>query len=179
MMGSKRAALFLVGLAGAVWQARAMGALNASAILMPQQLGPSDWRYSLTLHDTGSTAIGSFWFSWIPGENFMATAPSAISSPATWSGSPMNFGASDGHSILWSGSTPIAAGRSLSGFRFDSASSPGQLAGVRRRARAGRRGPGAAPDCSYTVAAAARELGLYLKTMEACCVSTLAAVCSR
>lgn len=127
-MGSKRAALFLVALAGAVWQARAMGALSASAVLTPQQLGPNSWRYSLTLNDTGSTPIGTFWFSWIPGENFMPTPASGIVSATKWSGSAMNFGATDGNGILWSTSSPLAAGQSLTGFQFDSASSPAKLA---------------------------------------------------
>ena len=127
-MGSKRIALIVVALAGVGWQGRAMGALSASAVLTPQQLGPNSWRYSLTLSDTGSTPIGSFWFSWIPGENFMPTAASAISSPATWSGSSMNFGATDGNSVLWSTSSPLAAGQSLGGFAFDSTSPPAKLA---------------------------------------------------
>ena len=113
----------------ALWPAPAIAALSASAILTPQQLGPDSWRYSITLYDTGSTSIGMWWFAWAPSENFMPTAPTNIMPPPGWSSSDTNFGSSDGHAILWTPTTPLAAGESLSGFQFDSASSPTELAG--------------------------------------------------
>lgn len=123
-----RPAIVIV-LAGGLWQAPAIAALSASAILTPQQLRPDSWRYSITLYDTGSTSIGMWWFAWAPSENFMPTAPTNIMPPPGWSSSDTNFGSSDGHAILWTPTTPLGPGESLGGFQFDSASSPAELAG--------------------------------------------------
>ena len=114
---------------GLLWQSTALGGLAASATLTPTQLGPTSYRYDITLHDTGSTPIGTFWFSWVPGADFMPTAPSNISSPEGWSAFSEGGGGSDGYSIQWTTPSPIAAGTSLSGFQFDSATTPSQMAG--------------------------------------------------
>ncbi len=47
----------------------------ASATISSIQLDATDWQYNLTLTDMGTTDIGTFWFAWVPGEDFMAVAP--------------------------------------------------------------------------------------------------------
>jgi hypothetical protein len=97
------------------------------------QLTPGNWQYSFTLNDTGTTNIGTFWFSWKPGQDYMPTVPANITAPTGWvfqvTGSN---NATDGNAVQWvanagSAETP---GQSLTGFSFDSATTPDQMAGL-------------------------------------------------
>ena len=103
----------------------------ASATISSTQLDATDWQYNLILNDTGTTDVGTFWFSWVPGEDFMGVAPSGVSSPAGWTDNVTNGGAGDGFAIQWL-ATPgdeLTPGNSLAGFQFDSTISPAQMAG--------------------------------------------------
>jgi len=89
------------------------------------------YNYDVTVTDTGSTTIGTFWFGWVPGGDFLPSAPSAASDPAGWShtfaGSNNSF---DGTSIEWTAaSNLITSGHSLSGFKFSTKDSPAVLTG--------------------------------------------------
>ncbi len=103
----------------------------ASATISSTQLGPTDWQYDLTLTDTGTTDIGTFWFSWVPGEDFMGVAPSDVSSPAGWTDNVTHGGATDGYAIQWlaGAGDQLTPGNSLGGFQFDSTISPAEMAG--------------------------------------------------
>ena len=57
---------------------------SASATITATQLGPSTYQYTVMLDDTGSTTIGTFWFAWVPGEDFLDTKPSSVTAPAGW-----------------------------------------------------------------------------------------------
>jgi hypothetical protein len=88
--------------------------------------------YALTLDNTGGTTIGTFWYAWVPGKDFMPGAiPTSILSPPGWTGTVTGSGNStDGYAIQWkatSGTNDLAAGSSLSGFEFDSTLSATQL----------------------------------------------------
>jgi len=88
------------------------------------------FNYSLTLHNTGTTNIGSFWLGWIPGEDFLPTTPTNILKPSGWSATLNGGGVGDGHSIEFiDGGAPLAPGASLSGFGFTTNDTPAQLAG--------------------------------------------------
>src|SRR5258706_349712 len=65
-----------------LWHIPAYGAIGASATITPSQLGPSSYEYAMTLTNTGTTPIGTFWFAWFPGYDLLPHAPSAIKSPA-------------------------------------------------------------------------------------------------
>jgi hypothetical protein len=102
---------------------------QASATITAVQDG-EDWQYSLTLNDIGSEPIGTFWFSWVPGEDFLATRPISVTDPAGWTDSITNFGPSDGFAIQWVASSgTLAAGDSLTGFSFTSADPPASVFG--------------------------------------------------
>jgi PEP-CTERM motif-containing protein len=104
----------------------------ATADLTPTKIGPSLYQYSVTLHDTGTTNIGTFWFGWVPGQNFMSSSPTSILSPTSWMDAVTHGGPGDGYAIQWVASNPGAAltpGNSLSGFVFDSTMTPSQMAG--------------------------------------------------
>ena len=41
--------------------------LDATATYTDMLVSPGVYQYDLTLNNTGTTTIGTFWFSWIPG----------------------------------------------------------------------------------------------------------------
>src|ERR1700679_1557189 len=79
--------------------------------------------YSITLDNTGTTTIGTFWFGWVPGNGFFSATPTDIGRPAGWTEMTTNSGAA----IQFVTSTPLAAGSTLSGFTFDSTETPAEL----------------------------------------------------
>lgn len=106
-------------------------ALVADATVTGSPIGGGVYHYTVTLHNTGTTTVGTLWFSWIPGANFMTAVPTAITSPTGWSGSL--FGGAGSASILWQANTAasrLAAGGTLSTFAFNSTHSPADLSGL-------------------------------------------------
>jgi hypothetical protein len=123
----------LCALASAGLTGSAVAALGGSADLTPNTIA-GGYHDSIAIHNTGNTTIGTFWFSWIRGYDFMPHSPTNIVTPAGWNmtvfGGPYP---ADGYSILWQASAPanyLAAGSSLSGFAFDTVDSPTVLAGL-------------------------------------------------
>jgi hypothetical protein len=94
----------------------------------------SIFNYTGVLNNTstdGST-IGTLWFSWVPGEDFLPTSPTNVTSPTGWQDVITHGGSTDGFAIQWTAMTPaadLAAGASLTGFGFTSADTPAQLQG--------------------------------------------------
>jgi hypothetical protein len=106
------------------------GAEVASATISSMQTGPGSSQYNLALNNTGTTTLGTFWFSWIPGDNFMPVSPTSITSPGGWQDMVTHGGPSNGFAIQWTAKTPandLAAGSSLTGFSFDSSLTLAQL----------------------------------------------------
>lgn len=103
--------------------------IMATATYTPTLVSPGVYNYALTLNNTGTTNIGTFWFSWVPGAGFLSPVPVAgsITSPAGWTFTATNAGAG----IRWvtTGSL-LASGSSLSGFSFSSTETPAQLAAI-------------------------------------------------
>jgi hypothetical protein len=102
---------------------------SASAVLSatPAMGGYLD---QITLDDTGSTNLGSFWYSWIPGVDYMSVSPTNVQSPTGWGDTITHTGPSDGYAIQWvNNSGPaLTAGNSLSGFSFNTTLAPSTLA---------------------------------------------------
>lgn len=99
-----------------------MGALAGNASFAPNLLGPPT-AYAGTINNTGTTTIGTFWFAWIPGQNYMGSAPTSVSSPAGWTSLVTHGSSTDGWGIRWTATSTasyIAPGTSLSGFVFTS-----------------------------------------------------------
>jgi hypothetical protein len=101
-----------------------------SATLSSTQVDPTTWLYSIQLDDIGATNVGTFWFAWVPGEDFMGVSPTDISSPAGWTDSITNAGPSDGYAIQWlaGAGDAIQPGNTLGGFKFESTISPTSIA---------------------------------------------------
>jgi hypothetical protein len=123
--------------AGVPRYALAVTSENASGTFTAQPLAGNQWQYDITLTDNSTvnnanTTIGTFWFSWIPGKDFMEAMPTNVSAPSGW-----NFlitgsnNASDGNAIQWVATAghALTAGQTLSGFNFKSTESPAQLLG--------------------------------------------------
>jgi len=101
------------------------GTLSATATFTDTQVSPGVYQYDLTLNDTGTTSIGTFWFAWAPGFGFMTAPPTSIQSPLGWTENITNGGGA----IQWLDSGALAQGGSQSGFVFDSTLTPSQLEG--------------------------------------------------
>jgi hypothetical protein len=110
--------------------APAFAAIGASATISSQQLGPSSYKYSMTLTNTGDTPIGTFWFGWIPAYDLLPSHPTDFGSPAGWTGidAPDAFGTA---SAQWVNTvTPLQPGNSLSGFSIDTPDAPPVMSGT-------------------------------------------------
>jgi hypothetical protein len=109
----------------------AAAALDADATISATQLTPTTWHYTLTLTDAGTTNVGTFWFAWIPGQDYMPTQPVNIASPASWAAVVTGGNPNNGYAIQWVAGTGAALtpGQSSSAFSFDSATTPQQMAG--------------------------------------------------
>jgi hypothetical protein len=106
--------------------------IDATATYTDSMVSPGVFQYDLTLNNTGSTTIGTFWFSWVPGDNFMPVSPTDITFPSGWQDVVTSGGPSDGFAIQWTALTAgndLASGSSLTGFDFDSTLTPAELAG--------------------------------------------------
>jgi hypothetical protein len=121
-------ALCIVGLM--IGNRAAWGAIGASATISATQLGTNSYEYSLTLNNTGTTPISTFWYAWIPGYDLLPSAPTQIFSPAGWS-------ATNAHEFYGVGSaqwvnlaTPLQPNQSLGGFKFDSPDAPSAIFGA-------------------------------------------------
>lgn len=111
----------------------AMAALSATATITTMQTSPP-YDYTVTLHNTGDTNLGTLWFAWtdVPADyNFMPTIPTNVTGPAGWLLPVTHNGVSDGYGIQWynrSGSPVPPGGMTTFGFRSNT--SPATLAGT-------------------------------------------------
>jgi hypothetical protein len=106
---------------------------TATAVLTASSNGAL-FHYDGVLNNTSTdgSALGTFWFAWVPGDDFLPTSPTNITSPTGWQAFVTNAGPSDGFAIQWTaktGDADLAAGSSLGGFGFDSVDTPAQLQG--------------------------------------------------
>jgi hypothetical protein len=112
--------------AAASFAATAHAGILATATYTDSTVSPGVYQYDLTLDNTGTTTIGTFWFSWIPGAGFLTATPTSIISPTGWSDIPTNAN----QAIQWTTTSDLLApGDSLSGFEFDSTETPTQMLG--------------------------------------------------
>src|SRR5881275_856778 len=103
-----------------------MATINASAVISSAPAGPN-FNYTITLANASSSnsGIGTFWYAWVPGQDFLATSPISVSPPPGWSDNITNMGPGDGFAIQFLANSPandVQPGSSLS-FSFTSADS--------------------------------------------------------
>ena len=91
--------------------------------------------YTITLHNSAASTdvIGTFWFSWVPGADFMANSPISENTPAGWVATVTHVPniPTNGFAIQWVANTgsELTIGDSLT-FGFKSAETPAELAGT-------------------------------------------------
>lgn len=103
---------------------------SGKATFTDTPVGPN-YDYTITLDNIGTTPIETFWFAWVPGENFMHTSPlnGTVQAPSGWTGTVTHGTTTDGYGIEFlTSTTPLAAGNSTT-FQFQSADTPAELAG--------------------------------------------------
>jgi hypothetical protein len=105
---------------------------NATASIAVTGSGP-EYTYTVTVNNIGSTTVGTFWFSWIPGQDYMTAMPTSISSPAGWNAqvTTANYSGQTGYAIEWQANgaaSDIQSGGSSSSFSFNSTETPAQMA---------------------------------------------------
>jgi hypothetical protein len=104
----------------------------AKESLVADKTATGDWQYTITLKDTGTTKIGTFWFAWIasPFEDFMPVMPLSVARPAGWTDHITNTGSTDGFGIEWiaSPSSDLQPGQSKL-FHFRSSATPAEMFG--------------------------------------------------
>jgi hypothetical protein len=96
----------------------ASAAETASAVISQTGTTGSDFDYSIVLHNnsTDGSAIGTFWYAWVPGEDFMKSNPVSETNPSGWTA---NITSSAGYAIQWvagAGSTIPAGGSATFSF---------------------------------------------------------------
>ena len=115
----------LLGAAGGV---HAANPPVATATVTDTALGGGEFDYTITVDNTGTGPLGTFWYSWVPGEDFLATNPTNVVSPANFTDNITHGGSTDGYAIQWVASTPLAGGGTAV-FSFESTETPTALAG--------------------------------------------------
>jgi hypothetical protein len=101
---------------------------NGNASFSDTQVG-ANYDYTITLNNTGSTTIETFWFAWVPGEDFLPSNPITVQAPGGWADSITHTGAGDGYAIRFdTTTTPVNPGNSMT-FQFESPDTPAAVAG--------------------------------------------------
>lgn len=110
------------------------GDISASGVISSTAVG-ADFDYTITLTNTSTgpnaDPISTFWFSWVPGKDFMNVAPSSVSTPTGWTDKVTHGGANDGYAIQFDATTAandLAPGSEAT-FSFVSTLTPAELAG--------------------------------------------------
>jgi hypothetical protein len=104
-----------------------MANITASGVFSSTAFGSNfDYTIALTNSASSTSAIGTFWYSWIPGQDRLATSPIAVTPPAGWSDQITHGGSGDGHGIQFTADSPthdIQPGSSMN-FSFESSDTP-------------------------------------------------------
>jgi hypothetical protein len=115
-------------------QAALPPAPTASATITDTQINSTTFNYQIDVQDDADSAntVGTFWFSWVPGKDFMDAKPTSVTSPAGWTDNITGGGPGDGFAIQWENTATadiLNPGNSLKGFSFDSTDTPAEIAG--------------------------------------------------
>jgi hypothetical protein len=124
---------FFLGLALALGTTGGVRAqtISANAPITGVPAGGGLFDYTIALNNTtaSTTNIQTFWFAWIPGEDFLATDPTGVTPPTGWTDIITHFGSGDGYAIQFvTSTTPLKPGNSFL-FQFASTDTPPALAG--------------------------------------------------
>jgi hypothetical protein len=97
-------------------------AQDATATISGVAAGGGNYDYTITLQNTGSDNLNSFWYGWTQGGNNLPSNPTTPANSLGWANNL------DGNSIQWVNSTGTALAPGQSGtFNFVSSSSPSAI----------------------------------------------------
>jgi hypothetical protein len=104
----------------------------ASATVVGTPNGQGGHNHTITRNDTGSTTIGTFWFSWIPGQDHMSVNVVSMGNPSGWNSvvTTNNYSGQTGYAIQWvaaSSASYLQPGHASSAFTFSSTETPARL----------------------------------------------------
>lgn len=120
--------LFVLGTASSVHAQ----SIIANAQISGQAAGGGGYNYTITLNNTAASTspIGTFWYSWVPGEDFLPSSPTSVQPPTGWTDTITHntFGA-DGYALEFIASSALINPGSSLAFKFSSPDSPAALAG--------------------------------------------------
>ncbi|HSY10331.1 MAG TPA: hypothetical protein VK840_05395, partial [Candidatus Dormibacteraeota bacterium] len=113
--------LALAVAAGLVASTVSSHAQSASATISDVLVG-STYDYTISLKNTGTLSLNSFWYGWIQFQNDLPSNPTLPANSLGW------VNTLSGNSIQWVNSTGTALAPGQSGtFTFDSTSTPAQM----------------------------------------------------
>jgi len=127
----------LSGIALLALGGRAYAQEQATGILNLQSVTGSGagqrFTYSITLKDTGTTNIGTFWYAWLPPDNFydfLKSTPTGETSPTGWTANLEGLkNGTDNNSIQWvNNSNVLTPGNSLT-FSYTTPDNPATVTG--------------------------------------------------
>lgn len=121
---------------GGLYLLGSVGPLNAQGLLADAQIngqatGGGLYDYTIHLNNGAGSAssLETFWYSWVPGANFLPSSPTSVNAPSGWAAAVTHIGAGDGYGIQFTTSTsPLEPGSSLD-FGFTSSDTPTAIAG--------------------------------------------------
>ena len=119
-----RILLGLMLVVGTATSVHAQG-LIASGTIRGSGSGPYTYNLSFSDAANSTSSIGGVWYAWIPGAFYLPEVPTSATAPAGWTATVV------GKSIEFAANSPandITAGSTLSGFTYQAAFSPAQLA---------------------------------------------------
>jgi hypothetical protein len=108
----------------------ALAQLSGTGTLVCTPVDDGLYHNAATIQNTGTTTIGTFWFAWAPGEDYLPRRPVFALGPIGWFGTVVQTGSS--YSVEWFAWDPdarIQPGQSLPGFEFVGPDGPEVLTG--------------------------------------------------
>ncbi len=110
-----------------------LATINASGVISSTPgTGVYNYTIALTNSSSSNSGIGTFWFAWVPGQDFLATNPISVTPPAGWTDQVSHTnGAADGYAIEFTAvnsSDYVQPGGSLD-FSFTSVDTPASVEG--------------------------------------------------
>lgn len=133
----KKLLCLVAALAAVSISASTRAEIVASATISAAADGPNfDYTIRLTNLAASTLNVETFWYAWVPGEDFLPTSPFDIVSPTGWTAAITHFPdvPTNGYAIQWKtldspSAFDLTPGNSLD-FKFSSADAPAQLAGL-------------------------------------------------
>jgi hypothetical protein len=110
-----------------------LATISASATISSTPVaGGYSYTIALANSSTSNSAIGTFWFAWVPGQDYLATNPISVTPPAGWTDQVTNNGSADGYAIQFVSTNPandVQPGSSMN-YSFTSTDAPASVEGT-------------------------------------------------